>query len=121
MCEYGEDHREIYKIDFKEKLERRNYQVPKKAGNELYLVDSSLISDKTYLDVHAHERSICFRFGTYLNKYIESNSFLKKYDLDAEYNRDIDMIKRLPGWPNGCYPDLILHKRGNNENNIFDN
>ena len=29
------------------------------------------------------------------------------------------MIKRLPGWPNGCYPDLILHKRGNNENNIL--
>ena len=29
------------------------------------------------------------------------------------------MIKRLPSWPNGCYPDLILHKRGNNENNIL--
>ena len=119
MCEYGEDHREIYKIDFKEKLKEEIIKCLKKAGNELYLVDSSLISDKTYLDVHAHERSICFRFGTYLNKYIESNSFLKKYDLDAEYNRDIDMIKRLPGWPNGCYPDLILHKRGNNENNIL--
>ena len=119
MCEYGEDHREIYKIDFKEKLKEEIIKCLKKAGNELYLVDSSLISDKTYLDVHAHERSICFRFGTYLNKYIESNSFLKKYDLDAEYNRDIDMIKRLPGWTNGCYPDLILHKRGNNENNIL--
>ena len=47
------------------------------------------------------------------------DTLLKKYDLDAEYNRDIDMIKRLPGWPNGCYPDLILHKRGNNQNNIL--
>ena len=59
MCEYGEDHREIYKIDFKEKLKEEIIKCLKKAGNELYLVDSSLISDKTYLDVHAHERSIC--------------------------------------------------------------
>ena len=49
MCEYGEDHREIYKIDFKEKLKEEIIKCLKKAGNELYLVDSSLISDKLSL------------------------------------------------------------------------
>ena len=28
-------------------------------------------------------------------------------------------FKRLANRPNGCYPDLILHKRGSNENNIL--
>ena len=37
MCEYGEDHREIYKIDFKEKLKEEIIKVPKKAGNEVII------------------------------------------------------------------------------------
>ena len=58
-------------------------------------------------------------FCLYLNKYIDSNKLLKKYDLDTEYNRDIEGFKRLANRPNGWYPDLILHKRGSNENNIL--
>lgn len=119
MYKYGEDYGEIYKIDFREKLREEIIKCLKKVRNELYLVDSSLISDKTYLDTHVHEYSICFRLGTYLNKCMELNSFLRKYNLDAEYNWDIDMTKRLSGWLNGCYPDLILHRRGNNEDSIL--
>lgn len=112
-------HREIYDIEYKEKVKRELIKCLKKAGEELYLLDRNLICDDNFIDIHAHERSICFKFGLYLNKYIDSNYLLKKYDLDAEYNRDIEGVKRLGNRPNGCYPDLILHKRGSNENNIL--
>lgn len=119
MKEFANIDREIYDIGYKQKVKRELIKCLKKAGEQLYLLDKNLICDKDYIDIHAHERSICFKFGLYLNKYIESNYFLKKYDLDAEYNRDIEGVKRLHNKPNGCYPDLILHKRGSNENNIL--
>ena len=43
MCEYGEDHREIYKIDLRKVRKKKLSSDLKKLGNELYLVDSSLI------------------------------------------------------------------------------
>lgn len=119
MNENANIHKEIYDIEYKEKVKRELTKCLKKAGEELYLLDKNLICDNNFIDIHAHERSICFKFGLYLNKYLDSNNLLKKYDLDAEYNRDIEGFKRLANRPNGCYPDLILHKRGSNENNIL--
>ncbi len=119
MKEYTSVDREIMDIEFKNRLKKEIAKCLKKAGEDLYLYDKNLICDESFIDVHVHERSICFKFGLYLNKYTEANKILSKYDLDAEYNRDIDGIKRLSNRMNGCYPDLILHKRGNNENNIL--
>lgn len=119
MKENAKIHKDIYDIEYKLKIKGEIIKCLKKAGEELYLLDKILICDNNFLDIHAHERSICFKFGIYLNKYIDSNNLLKKYDLDAEYNRDIKGVKRLANRPNGCYPDLILHKRGSNENNIL--
>ena len=119
MNENANIHKEIYDIEYKEKVKRELTKCLKKAGEELYLLDKNLICDNNFIDINAHERSIFFKFGLYLNKYLDSNNLLKKYDLDAEYNRDIEGFKRLANRPNGCYPDLILHKRGSNENNIL--
>lgn len=119
MKECVKIHREIYDIEYKQKVKREIIKCLKKAGNELYLLDKKLICDNNFIDTHAHEWSICFKFGVYFYNYINSNNILKKYDLDAEYNRDIEGVKRLSIRPNGCYPDLILHKRGSNENNIL--
>lgn len=110
---------DMYEIDYASKIKKELTRCIKKAGDELYLSDRNLIYDDSYEDVHAHERSICFRFGVYLNNQMNLNKALKKYDLDVEYNRDIDTMKRLDGWPNGCYPDLIIHKRGTNAANLL--
>ena len=110
---------DMYEVDYIGKIKKELTRCIKKAGDELYLFDRNLIYDSSYENVHAHERSICFRFGVYLNNQMSMNRALKKYDLDVEYNKDIDTIKRLSGWPNGCYPDLIIHKRGTNTANLL--
>ncbi|MGI6366265.1 MAG: hypothetical protein ACOX2G_11170 [Bacillota bacterium] len=68
---------------------------------------------------HVSERSIVFRFGVYLCNICSDKGPLKFYDIDAEYNRNIYDRKNLPGYPNGTYPDLIVHKRGGNERNLL--
>ena len=47
------------------------------------------------------------------------NTDFKDYDLDAEYNKNEGDFKRTLSKPNGAMPDLILHKRGNNWNNLL--
>lgn len=74
----------------KKLIEQELFKCLQKAGEDLYLYDQDLILKEDIQDYHAYERSICFRFGIYLNQYIEKNKMLKKYNLDAEYNRDID-------------------------------
>jgi hypothetical protein len=68
---------------------------------------------------HVSERGIVFRFGIYLQNIFDGKHVFTEYNLDAEYNRNLDSIKILPGWEKGAYPDLILHKRGSNDNNIL--
>lgn len=89
-----------------------------KALNKLYKNDEYLIkiySDKYNKDNHVSERGIVFRFGVYLEKY--RLKYFPQYDLDAEYNRNINLIKMLNSKP--VIPDLIIHKRGTNENNLL--
>ena len=89
-----------------------------KALNKLYKNDEYLIkiySDKYNKDNHVSERGIVFRFGVYLEKY--RLKYFPQYDLDVEYNRNINLIKMLNNKP--VMPDLIIHKRGTNENNLL--
>ena len=39
--------------------------------------------------------------------------------LDCEYNRNGVHAKKLPSFGKGVYPDVIIHSRGNNDNNIL--
>jgi hypothetical protein len=73
-----------------------------------------LYENDNYLIQHAlHEQCIAFRLGIYLQNEL-SNSCLSSYDLDAEYDHNINDRKRLPSWPDGARPDFIIHKRGEN-------
>lgn len=89
-----------------------------KALKKLYKNDEYLIkiyTEKDNEDGHVSERSIVFRFGIYLEKY--RLKYFTQYDLDVEYNRNINLIKMLD--ENKVMPDLIIHKRGTNENNLL--
>lgn len=52
---------------------------------------------------------------------IKLDASLCEFDLDCEYNRYMSDVKALPGFINGIYPDVILHKREKTgiENNIL--
>lgn len=85
----------------------------------------SLYKNEAYLiEQEVHERSLVFRFGLYFHKCLEESPKFSKFDLDIEYNRDLVSSKnkdpkRTQDHPKGIFPDLILHKRGNNYNNIL--
>lgn len=93
------------------------------ALQELYDKDIYLINneprDKGEDANHVSERGIVFRFGIYLHNICSSSESLRFYDIDVEYNRNAYDIKHLPSFPNGTYPDLIVHKRGDNEHNLL--
>lgn len=95
------------------------------ALDELYNKDLHLIINKPLTDIgkddehHVGERAIVFRFAHYLQNYIEKDGTFNEFNLDCEYNRNGVSTKKLPSFPNGTFPDVILHKRGSNDNNIL--
>jgi hypothetical protein len=70
-------------------------------------------------DGHVGERAIVFRFGLYLWNELRDHAELKQLNLDCEYNRNFYDSKSFMGFDNGSYPDLIIHKRGSNGENII--
>lgn len=91
----------------------------------LYENDSHLIYNWSFSDEkrdtkhHVGERSIVFRFAHYLQNLIIEEDELKEFNLDCEYNRNGAECKSLPSFPNGTFPDLIIHKRGSNDDNLL--
>lgn len=87
-----------------------------KSLQTLYEKDCEIISN------HTNERAIVFRFGIYFNNEVEKNklNYLNylNYKVDIEYNRNIEEPKRLKS-EKIVIPDLILHKRGSNDNNLL--
>lgn len=71
--------------------------------------------DKALLSMNANEPAITHRFA----KYIE-NEF-SGWNVDCEYNRDGDNVKRNPRQKNGSrvIPDIIVHKRGTKGENLI--
>lgn len=76
--------------------------------------------DRRLLRYNVNERTIACRLALYLQlKY--DPCFMKRACIDVEYNREGKGIKRPyidseSGW---IAPDIILHERGNKENDIF--
>lgn len=81
--------------------------------NILYQKDSSLITRG------GMEQSASFRFAIYLSESINKIEWLKRLQLDIEYNKNGLNPKRTPRRPNGVRPDLIIHQRGDNTANIL--
>ena len=96
-----------------------------KALDKVYELDYHLILNNAVNSVgkdehhHVGERSILFRFAHYLQNLLDEYPQFDEYNLDCEYNRNGSETKNLPSFPNGTYPDVILHKRGSNDDNIL--
>jgi hypothetical protein len=78
----------------------------------LYREDPYLIKNEV------HERSIVFRFCHYLQPLLQGNGYID-YNLDMEYNKNHSNPKQTINFPNGTYPDVILHQRGSNDHNLL--
>ena len=84
-----------------------------KTCKELYKKDRYLI------EKNICERTIVFRFGIYMQEFMNKDNSFKNYDLDIEYNKNLDERKSTSNNPNGRYVDLIIHKRGYNYSNLL--
>lgn len=83
------------------------------AINKCYTNDSCLIS-------RCMERASVSRIFLYMYELIQFDcrfEIFKGYDLDCEYNKNGEQIKRTPRCLNGTFPDIILHKRNCNKDN----
>lgn len=65
------------------------------------------------------EQAVSFRFGMYLVGQCQQIDWLTPMDFDMEYNKNGLYPKRIPRRLNGVRPDLIIHTRNSNENNIL--
>ena len=92
-----------------------------KALDQVYEKDGFLISNKPLDSQNGRvgERSIVFRFAHYLQNLIDEEDAFKYLSLDCDYNRNGSETKKLPPFPKGTYPSVILHKRGSNDKNIL--
>ena len=82
-------------------------------------------ADRHLLVVDASERCIAARLAMYLREHFID------YDVDVEYNRDEDKVKRLWDLVSRCprdrietegqrvLPDVIVHRRGDNKSNLL--
>lgn len=81
------------------------------ALDRLYKEDGDLIKYKTF------ETCIMHRFALYLEPFVKSLG--QQYSCDIEYNRNYDGPKRIFNTGNGSRPDLIIHERKTNNNNLL--
>ena len=65
------------------------------------------------------EQAVSFRFGLYLHGQCQQIEWLRHSDFDMEYNKNGLNPKRIPNRPKGVRPDLIIHTRNSNEENIL--
>lgn len=87
-------------------------------------VDMLRVNDNYLLKNDVNERSITHKLAMYLDQ-----TFGKEYDVDCEYNRNIDdsrnrkmidiIISELESTTQSVYPDIIVHKRGRNDSNLL--
>lgn len=74
-----------------------------------------LSCDSYLLENNLSEWSITHKIGCYLQE------IFPEYDVDCEYNKKTDLKKRIQTelGVKGFRPDIIVHKRGNMENNLL--
>ncbi|GAB1535322.1 hypothetical protein ADMFC3_09530 [Geovibrio sp. ADMFC3] len=74
---------------------------------------SMLWERDVYLFEHdVHEQAIAHRLALYLENVTEFDG----YNIDCEYNKDMNDPKRSQG--EVVRPDIIVHRRGSNEHNL---
>ncbi len=78
----------------------------KKCIDEFYLNESDLLERKNY------EVTISSKFAQYL--FME----FPKYDVDCEYDKHINKEKKVDELNRNVRPDIVIHKRGTDKNNL---
>jgi hypothetical protein len=81
---------------------------------DIYLIEHCGEEADANNTTHVSERSIVFRFATYLQELAKQDKNLASWNIDIEYNRNQNDVKQQNG-KNVC-PDLIIHRRGTHEN-----
>jgi len=81
-------------------------------------IDLLKVNDRDLIDNHVHERTISSRLAMYLQ------GLFPTYHVDVEYNRNEILQKILPREchgtrQGGVFPDIIVHRRGSNEENLL--
>lgn len=95
------------------------------ALGEFYSKDSMLLDYNTENEAVA-ERCMVFRIGWYMLEKMKYMSQMQCFDLDCEYNRNFDhpkgmyrlTLEGLSEKIKDAIPDLLIHKRKSNENNL---
>lgn len=82
--------------------------------------------DQDLLTLQAHELALVHRFGVYLEERLREELRKHKLTIDLDYDRHLNRQKRLPqlperseGDPRRFRPDLIVHRRGKDTDNIL--
>lgn len=91
------------------------FNLLKEAVKKCYEKDIDLIN-------RSMEQACVARIFFYMQEMIYNDPKYKKYvdyNLDCEYNKNKEKIKSTPRCLNGTKPDLILHKRMENYNNLL--
>ena len=86
--------------------------------NELKLLLIDSLNETYHKDTHLYDNGLCerskvFRIGLILSQKIMSNELYSDYSVDSEYNKRGSLDKIITG-KKAQYPDLMLHKRGDN-------
>ena len=87
-------------------------------------LDDLYKNEQYLLNVKANERNIVSHFSRYFINRLENNDNFNKYDVDCEYNRDVFNEKKYKEIiydkkKHRIIPDMIVHQRGSNSNNIL--
>ena len=101
--------------------------MPQARNKDLLLELLSMAVDKCYandtcLIQRGMERASVSRIFLYMYELIQNEprfEVFRGYDLDCEYNKNGGQVKWTPRCPNGTFPDIILHKRNCNEDNLL--
>ena len=84
-------------------------------------VDKCYADDKTLID-RSMERASVSRIYYYMQEMIKNEdkfTSLREHNLDSEYNKNGQEIKGSSRFLKGMIPDIILHKRGHNCDNLL--
>lgn len=74
-------------------------------------IDCLLENDSYLLEEDLHEQSISHKLAEYIQQE------LPEWDVDCEYNKDLDEVKSLEDYDkDSVRPDIVVHTRGTNEN-----
>ncbi len=84
-------------------------------------VEKCYVNDKSLIERSMEQASVAriYYYMQYMINTEDEYAQFKSYNLDCEYYKNGNLLKELDSCPNGTRPDLILHKRGSNENNLL--